>query len=824
VLSRYDAELVRRDTAIPGLATLLDAEAFAACLRQHAPGADIRRVRPFYVRYKPGMNCLVAYKVELPGGQVDVYAKGHGAGAADPLREAIEQPGIPGALGRGRIAMHDLGIVVSVFPNDSKLEQLGRLARAEEKTRLLRRVFSDRPDLWEAEVRSIRYKPERRLVAQLVSGGKPQAVLKFYSDTGYAEAKQSARVFNTRKASCRVLQVPRRLGHSDRHHVLAFEWMEGQLLSEALAGADLDLAAIERVGVALAEGHRRSVGKLTPLNREAEASTLLSVASGLAFLCPDLSEKAHGLARRLATYLMQQPPMHTPVHGDFYAKQVLLAGERVVILDFDSAAAGDPAYDLGLFVAHLERGAIRHTVPHDKIHSVANALLKGYERESGQTFRERVTVYAAAGLLKLAPHQFRNREQNWPEGMEAIIDRAEAVLNSVVAPTAAIANAPVAREHEPDSGGVQAIGAAEATVVAVSDPPGAANDPAMPFLSQALNPADVHQQFRRQLSGFIGEGGRLDLLGIRVVRHKMGRRCLVEYDVAVERPGEQPQVMALIGKARARGLDKATYDTVSALWRSGFGGDAEDGIGVPEPVGTVPKFQMWLHRKVPGAPTTQLLASKDGADLARRIAEAAHKLHAARVRPQKRHGMADELRILHERLPLLSQMRPEWAARIERLLEACDRVGSALPRPRNTGIHRDFYADQVLSHADRIYLLDFDLYCEGDPGLDIGNFLGHIQEQALRTLGDPHALAHVEEALEERIVELSGEQVRQSIQVYTTLTLARHVHISTRFPDRQQITEALLELCEQRLARPAVLPNTRLRARPAQLVLQEGSV
>jgi aminoglycoside phosphotransferase (APT) family kinase protein len=530
----------------------------------------------------------------------------------------------------------------------------------------------------------------------------------------------------------------------------------------------------------------------------------------------------HGLARRLATYLMQQPPMLTPVHGDFYAKQVLLAGERVVILDFDSAAAGDPAYDLGLFVAHLERGAIRHTVPQDKIHSVANALLDGYEQESGQAFRERVTVYAAAGLLKLAPHQFRNREQNWPEGMEAIIDRAEAVLNSVVAP--ASSGVRTSQGEEPDGGSAQAIGAVEAASVAVSDPFGAANDPAMPFLAQALNPGDVHQQFRRQLSGFIGEGGQLHLLGIRVVRHKMGRRCLVEYDVAVERPGEPPQVVTLIGKARARGLDKVTYDTVSALWRSGFGGDAEDGIGVPEPTGTVPKFQMWLHRKVPGVPATQLLASRGGADLARRIAEAARKLHTAPIRPQKRHSMADELRILHERLPLVGRMRPEWAGRIERLLVACDLAGSALPRPRNTGIHRDFYADQVLADGDRMYLLDFDLYCEGDPALDIGNFLGHIREQALRKLGDPHALAHVEEALEERFVELSGEQVRPAIQVYTTLTLVRHIHISTRFPDRQQITGALLELCEQRLALPASPSGTRLGTRPAQLVLQEGSV
>jgi aminoglycoside phosphotransferase (APT) family kinase protein len=172
----------------------------------------------------------------------------------------------------------------------------------------------------------------------------------------------------------------------------------------------------------------------------------------------------------------------------------------------------------------------------------------------------------------------------------------------------------------------------------------------------------------------------------------------------------------------------------------------------------------------------------------------------------------------------VAEMRPEWAGRIQRLLEACDHVGVALPKPRPTGIHRDFYADQVLVHGERLYLLDFDLYCQGDPGLDIGNFLGHVEEQALRSMGDPNALSTVEEAVEERFVELSGEQVRRSIQVYAALTLVRHIHISTRFPDRQHITEALLELSEQRLAPLAPLARTRVELPPTRLVLQEGSV
>ena len=99
----------------------------------------------------------------------------------------------------------------------------------------------------------------------------------------------------------------------------------------------------------------------------------------------------------------------------------------------------------------------------------------------------------------------------------------------------------------------------------------------------------------------------------------------------------------------------------------------------------------------------------------------------------------------------------------------------------------------------RLWLIDFDLFCAGDPGLDVGNFLGHVTEQSLREHGKAGALAGAEQALEQRFVELAGENVRASVSAYTTLTLARHVYLSTQFPERQKFTEQLLELCESRL-------------------------
>jgi thiamine kinase-like enzyme len=115
------------------------------------------------------------------------------------------------------------------------------------------------------------------------------------------------------------------------------------------------------------------------------------------------------------------------------------------------------------------------------------------------------------------------------------------------------------------------------------------------------------------------------------------------------------------------------------------------------------------------------------------------------------------------------------------------------------GIHRDFYPDQVLVGGEHLYLLDFDLYCEGDPALDIGNFVGHMREYGLRTTGSPDAFKEHEQAMVERFVQLSSEATRQRIEVYSLLTLARHVYLSTQFPERQSHTESLLGLCEEEL-------------------------
>jgi hypothetical protein len=345
--------------------------------------------------------------------------------------------------------------------------------------------------------------------------------------------------------------------------------------------------------------------------------------------------------------------------------------------------------------------------------------------------------------------------------------------------------------------------------VDVLDPFAAARDPALPTIALALDPKEAQRQLGRRLPRLTGPEGFARVRAIRVTRHKPGRRCVIEYDLEVERPEAPTEHVTLVGKVRVARFGLAGYRLLSAFWDAGFDSGSADGISVPEPIGAVAKFRMWLQRKVAGARATDLLATPDGIRIARRIADAAHKIHRAGVPVAERHAIADELRILRECLGSVGRVEPRRAKRIDSLLAACERLAMQMGPVGTVGIHRDFYADQVIVDGARLHLLDFDLYCEGEAALDLGNFIGHVTEQSLRELGRPDALADRESALEDRFVALAGESVRPAVRTYATLTLARHIYLSTRFPERRPFTGALLELCEDRLATGPMLAGRR---------------
>lgn len=334
--------------------------------------------------------------------------------------------------------------------------------------------------------------------------------------------------------------------------------------------------------------------------------------------------------------------------------------------------------------------------------------------------------------------------------------------------------------------------------IPVHDPARSMADAQMPMLALALDPVHMGRALREQVESPGGPltGTAWELKAIHVRRHKPGRRCLIEYELA---DGASARCFSLLGKIRAKGLDRRSYQVQQAMWQNGFDSAGPDGISVPEPLGLLPQLAMWLQEKVGAEPILKGLVGENGPALAEQIAEALHKLQRLGPVPEQTHSMADELRILETQLRAVIHKQPAWENRIETLLAACIQLGNSLPPGPPGPSQRDCYHDNILFDGSRIFLVDLDLYCLADPGLDPGNCIAHLIDYSLRSQGDPSGLSTIEETLAARFAALTGHVHTQQMGVYTTLSLARLVAVSTRIPGREQWIVRLMDLCEHRI-------------------------
>ena len=428
-LSDCDIEFVRRDPDLPGLATVLNPDAFVAALRRVLARADLGTARIIYVTYRPRTSCLVHYQLDVAGTAVPIYATAWRLDAQAEFRTPRDQAPVPGPLGPGRVVLEDCAVGVSIFPNDRQVTGLPYFADAEARRHLLRALVPNDPDLWQSTVRSLAYRAEQRYVAQLLSSDQERAAVKLYTAADYDAALAGPTALRSRGP----LRLARLLGRCDGHRTLALEWLPGRLLSEIIAGPDLDPEAAVAAGRALAELHAQAPTGLPCWTREAEAASLCALATRLGWICPHLAARADGLARRLATRLRHEPPVNRPLHGDFHPKQVLLAGDSVAFLDLDRAVRGDPAADLGHFLAYLEHGVLRGKFAPPTVELLRDALLAGYRPATEHITPARVDLYTAVELFRRVRYPFRHHEPDWPQRIEAILERAEAIAHRALA-------------------------------------------------------------------------------------------------------------------------------------------------------------------------------------------------------------------------------------------------------------------------------------------------------------------------------------------------------------------------------------------------------
>lgn len=341
------------------------------------------------------------------------------------------------------------------------------------------------------------------------------------------------------------------------------------------------------------------------------------------------------------------------------------------------------------------------------------------------------------------------RRPNWPERSKALVDRAATLLPQ------------------------RTLGR---------------RDPAMPTLDAALDVGLVLPEIARVLGQ--ADPSNLRIAPPELIRHKPGRRALVLYRF------EGANTPPLLGKIRAKGPDSHTPQIHHALRAAGLDGRTDKGIGVPRVLGRIDTMNMWLQQKVPGETLEPYLDTPRSSrtEVFDRTGAALARLHEVPAAADRHWTLADEADVLDRALEMAARDMPDAGVALRTIRRNARVRLERLTELELRGIHRDFYFDQMQVDAERIWLLDLDLYSVGDPTIDLGNFLAHLDELGLRKFSDVTAFDAQASAFLSGYARVLPLPPAARIDTLRAVSLARHIHISTRFEARRHITDDLVSL------------------------------
>ncbi|MDQ3524476.1 MAG: aminoglycoside phosphotransferase family protein, partial [Chloroflexota bacterium] len=518
-----------------------------------------------------------------------------------------------------------------------------------------------------------------------------------------------------------------------------------------------------------------------------EIAVIDHTALWLERIAPGLAGRLDQLSDTISARLANMDERTLACHGDFYDDQALVGESGVIIIDLDELKLGHPLLDVGNMLAHLTSGEARGA----DIGDARDAFLSASLHHSAHC-RSDIAVFEAAALLKLAPGPFRRLEPDWPDGIERIVALAEARL----ADRHARVVSPPRHQHptgaSPAGAAPRGIPASPRRAALAEELTGASTpqcvDPALPQLVDLLSPDVMSQRFTDTFGN-----GQVSVGGIEVVRHKVGRRAILRYQL-----DENRQTEVVYGKTFASRRGPKVHAITSAITSArAFGPD----IALPEPIAYLPDLKLLAQRPVAGEPIVPDLLDGD-TWLAERIATALYRFHTSGLELGRLHDLTKELSPLEMRAEQVGEHAPELRDIAESCLRRIQSDNTANVAWRHTPVHRDFYHDQVLIDDGNLAVLDLDDASMSEPAVDVANFGAHLILLAAQHPEQAANLASVRRSFTGHYRALDHALDGDLLRFLTATTLLRLAGIHVSRSNGEAVARTLITECERWLAGP----------------------
>jgi hypothetical protein len=328
-------------------------------------------------------------------------------------------------------------------------------------------------------------------------------------------------------------------------------------------------------------------------------------------------------------------------------------------------------------------------------------------------------------------------------------------------------------------------------------------DPVMPDLPRSMDPDWVAEVMRRP---------ELEL-ECKLIDYNPEIGAIVAYRRADDR-----RVVAF-GKVSTEESCGLVYLVMDRLWRSPA--RAEGRIALPKPLGYRPRSGFLLQTRVRGRPIDSDRNSRAFLGLARAAGPTLATLHEVDVPFGPARPLSVLIERLEENLPEIGLTSPPLFVSMRRLAEQL-RQRDAAGRPAEpVGCHGDFKYDQLLKYRRRYVLIDYEMFCQAEPWLDVGTFCAYLPSSSPDDWRDAAAAELCRAEFLRSYAAASGRGVDwDRFALYEAAMLGTRAMALTwgHRPGWDLRASALVDLALERLVAPQPLPQTPKQRRRHRLL------
>ena len=381
------------------------------------PGSEVLELRDFESIYAPGEDGVCQFTAVMQTGEAARFAK-------TIVITFSSQNGIASADNPDSPVTGGDDYTAEVFPDDSRIPGLRAALDPDEVTNLLQSggalQSEDGHEVIESSV--LRYRPHERCVISYrvrANNNEARYICKAFSNGNTAE-----QVYTTLTKIRALLPDPslavRPIACDKDLALVMMEFVEGVSL-----GASMDAATQQDEIVTLTELAARTLAVLHGVEFEhTRVKTFETEERKLrdhaAAIKPYMSEFARVMDSTLdlicAAAESFKPVTPTFLHGGYKPTHVIVPDGKQfgTVLDFDGSCLGDPALDVGRFMAKLRADALE---PENTLLGQMDAhFLRSYVHESVRDVEERAHVYQSLALVRMASRRFETNAGNLSRG------------------------------------------------------------------------------------------------------------------------------------------------------------------------------------------------------------------------------------------------------------------------------------------------------------------------------------------------------------------------------------------------------------------------